>query len=389
MRRLLFLTAVAACGVAFGEGTEGEELLAQKANNSWHFTIGPVMAPRVRVKVRGPRQIPIRIQAPQGSFSSGSGDGASVADPSAGYVDRQYTDGYVKPDEGTSDPDSIISGLTWNWGANDVPGQYVGGAMEFRTDMARWSESISSSSYGGGAFSGYDSDRDFLVGVEAMGGWTFFSDERFDAAIDAGLRFYGSGDQKAESMCGTSVTTTRTRNEYRYVDSYDASGWTYVPSGSHTGTAGGPGRILGAVPTRREEMIGATSYSTSEDYSYFYRTSTKLDYRIWDIKLGPTFGWKAMDALTLRGGVYGLLGLVDAELSNSGTLSRTKKSKCDAVFGVAAGVSAQFNITDSLFLLGGAEYDWWSDDVTLNAGGSDAKIKLSDFTVSLALGIEF
>ena len=96
-----------------------------------------------------------------------------------------------------------------------------------------------------------------------------------------------------------------------------------------------------------------------------------------------------MDALTLRGGVYGLLGLVDAELSNYGTSSRAKKSKCDAVFGLAAGVSAQFNITDSLFLLGGAEYDWWSDDVTLNAGGSDAKIELSDFTVSLALGIEF
>ena len=274
MRRLLFLTAVAACGVALGEGAEGEELLEQKAYNPWHFTIGPVMAPRVRVKVRGPRQMPIRIQAPQGSFSSGSGDGASVADPSAGYVNRQYTDGYVKPDEGTSDPDSIVSGLTWDWGANDVPGQYVGSAMEFRTDMARWSESVSSSSYGGGSFSGYDSDRDVLLGVEAMGGWTFFSDERFDAAIDAGLRFYGSGDKRTESIYGASVTTTRTRNEYRYVDSYDASGWTYVPSGAHTGAAGGPGRILGAVPTRREELTNLIRSNGCTDVVWMFPDKT-------------------------------------------------------------------------------------------------------------------
>ena len=331
--------------------------------------------------------MPARISVPQGTTSSGGWTGVSVADPSAGYVERQYVDGYVTPDEGTSDPDSFIAGLTWNWGANNVGSQYSGGRMEFHTDSTRWSESVESSvgSFGHGSRS--ESDRDILLGVEAMGGWIFLDDETFDASLDGGFRFYGSGDLKSESIYGTSVKTTKKRSEYRFVDSYDASGWTDVPRGSYTGSAGGPGRLLGAMPRRREELVD--SYSKSEISSYSYRSDTKLDYRIWDLRLGPTVGWKAMDRLTIRGGIYGLIGLVDAKLRASGASHGGKKSKCDAVFGLAAGISAQFDITQSLFLQGSAEYDWWTDDIDLKAGGANAHIELSDFTVSLALGLEF
>jgi hypothetical protein len=133
--------------------------------------------------------------------------------------------------------------------------------------------------------------------------------------------------------------------------------------------------------------------STSTSERRYYSASTKLDYRIWDLRLGPTAGWKALDWLTLRGGVYGLLGLVDARLRTdidvgSGSYG-AKKSTCEGIFGVAAGLSAQVNFTDKFFLMGSAEYDWWSDAVSLRAGGADAHIKLSDFSVSLALGMEF
>ena len=388
MRKIVFLAIAAASGAVAAEGS-GEGLVEQEAKSPWHLTVGPVMAPRVRVKMRAPRVLPRQLSVvPQGSAASGTGAGASVADPSAGFVDRRYADGYVRPDEGTSDPASIESGLTWNWGADDVAAQYADGRMEFRTEMSRWSEGVSTSadSFGGGSRS--DSDRDVLLGVEAMGGWTFFDDDMFDASVDGGFRFYGSGDLKSESMYGTSVRATTTRSEYRFVDSYDASGWTDVPSGSYSGAAGGPGRIIGAMPTRREEL--ANSQSESVEQSYFYRSGAKLDYRIWDMRLGPTLGWKATDWLTIRGGVYGLLGIVDADLRASGGAYRSKKSKCETVFGVAAGLSAQVNITERVFLQGGAEYDWWADDVSLRNGeGAGAKVELSDFTVSLAVGVEF
>lgn len=380
----VLLLSVAFSGAALAQEA-GEGLVEQESGSAWHFRIGPVMAPRVRVKVSGPWQILPAQPVPRSSSSAGTGEGAAVADPSAGHVARQYVDGYVKPDEGTDDPDSIVSGLTWNWGASDVRSQYSGGRMEFHTDSARWSESVSASAYGMGY--GCDGDRDILLGVEAMGGWTFLDNETFDAAVDAGFRFYGSGDLSATSRSGNSVTTTR--SAYRFVDSYDASGWTDIPSGSYTGSKGGPGRILGATPTRREELMDvASSYET-----YYQVAGTKLNYRIWDLRLGPTLGWKALDFLTIRGGVYGLLGLVDGKLEtsvySSGGSYRVKQSKCGAVFGVAPSLSAQVNLTENLFVTGGVEYDWWSDDVKLNAGGANAKIELSDFTVSLTVGIEF
>ncbi|MGN0854781.1 MAG: hypothetical protein ACI4R9_04595 [Kiritimatiellia bacterium] len=384
MRALGCVVLVSLVGAAWAEESMEKTLVEENAEKAWHFRIGPVMSPRVRTRVRGPR--PSLIIPPVPDYSqSGETLGSIAADPSAGYVDRTYANGYVRPDEGTADDNSMTPGLTWNWGADDVGGQYANGTMEFRTGVTRWTETVSSSAYGMDSSSA--SDRDILLGVEAMGGWTFFDDGAFDAALDAGFRFYGSGDLSTSSRYGTSVTTTR--EEYRYVDSYDASGWTTVPSGPHNGSETGPDALIGATPTRREELAG---YSTATE-RYDYRGRTKLDYRIWDLRLGPTVGWKATDCLTIRGGVYGLIGLVDAtlktEYQSADGIYRAKHSKCSAVFGMAASLSAQVNLTDCLFLLGGVEYDWWTDSTSLHAGGADAKIELSDMSVSLAVGIEF
>ena len=308
------------------------------------------------------------------------------SDPSAGYVERRYADGcYVRPDAGTDDPDSIVSGLTWDWRATDVPSQYSNGRIEFRTEMTRWSEAYTSTSYNEGSIG--ESDRDVLLGVEALGGWTFYDDGAFDAALDAGFRFYGSGDLGSRTRYGTSVTTTH--NDYRIVDSYDASGWTTVPDGPHIGTADGPGRVIGATPTRREELMN--SERTTREY--FHTGMTKLEYRIWDLRFGPTVSWQVADRLTISSGVYGLLGLVDASLRTSGNLTgahyRAKKSVCRGVFGMAFGLSAQFDITENVFLSGGVEYDWWSDAVDLSVGGAKSQIRLSDFSATLGMGITF
>lgn len=381
MRRLLMVAAMAVCGAAAAAEAE-TGLVEQKARSAWHLRVGPVMSPRVRVQLHGPR---VARPALPAAGTRGGETGAGAAGPADGFAERTYADGYVKPDEGTADPDSMVSGLTWNWGADDVGAQYRDGRMEFRTGETRWEETIATSASGGGAARA--SDRDVLLGVEAMGGWTFFDDAAFDAAVDAGFRFYGSGDLHAESKYGASVTTTR--RAYRYVDSYDASGWTDVPRGPHDGSAGGPGALIGATPTRREELMGTER--ATESYAYHGRTT--LDYTVWDLRLGPTLGWKATERLTVRGGVYALVGLVDAKLKadvrTSEGASCAKKSRCAAVFGMAAGLSAQFDLTDHVFLMGGAEYDWWSDAVNVRAGGADARIELSDLSVSLALGIDF
>ena len=399
--KVVFGGVAALVGTVWAEnGDEG--LVREKDYNAWHFRIGPVMSPRVRVNVRGPRfALPAMPKAGPNSYSQSSGTGAAApADPSEGYQNRQYADGYVNPDGGTADPNSIVPGVTWFWGADNVPAQYSDGRMEFHTEMTRWEESVSTassssfSSYRGGSSS--ESDRDFLVGVEAMGGWTFWDNRTFDAAIDGGFRFYGSGCLDAESLYGyryeTRTTTTTTRNEYRYVDSYDASGWMTVPEGSYAGTLEGPGRVIGATPSRREELMGSSSETSTsgETRSHAYFGNTKLNYRIWDLRLGPTLGWHVTDWFALRGGVYGLLGLVDASLKTyGGAMGGASTSTCGAVFGMAFGISGQLNLTDNLFIMGGVEYDWWTDSVDLDAGGANAEVTLSDMAISLGLGVEF
>ena len=386
MRKLYLIAAIASAGAAFADGVDGG-LVQVESRSRWHFTIGPVMAPRVRTRIRSPYRV-LPTPAALSSSTSGTYPAALAgAGASTGYADRTYADGYVKLDEGTSDPDSMISGLTWNWGADDVAAQYSGGTMVFRTDATRWTRDVTAAAYGDGRSFRRECDRDVLLGVDVMGGWTFFEDETFDVAVDTGFRFYGVGEQTVGS--GNGVTATTTFSEYRIADSYDASGWTTVPTGSHSGTPGGPGPVIGATPGRTEELMGTTVTSDS----YFCNTRTKLNYRIWDLRIGPTVGWKATDWLTIRGGVYNLLGLVDAKLrtqvATETGLSKSQKTTCTGVFGVASSLSAQINLTKNVFLVGGAEYDWWTNAVRMRTGGAGARIKLSDFTVTLALGVEF
>lgn len=381
MNKFLFLAVVSVASAVGAAGDEG--LVEEKVRNPWHLRIGPVMAPRVRVKMSGPRfALPVLPRV--GSVTGGNGEAA----PAGGAAGYEYADGYVKPDAGTDDPGAMTQGNTWDWGANDMSSQYTGGAVEFRTGMTRWDETVTAASTSGGASS--ESDRDVLLGVEAMGGWTFYDDETFDVAIDAGFRFYGTGSHDAESRYGTSVTTRH--DEYRLVDRFSpAHAWEpeWVPPGAYTGQEGG--LLLKATPNGlpQEELMSSTS-TTERRY---YSGSSKFNYNIWDLRLGPTMGWKATDWFALRGGVYGLLGLVKSELKtsvNAGNGRRSSsESTCDAIFGMAFALSAQINLTENFFIYGGTEYDWWTNSVRVRNDGASAQIKLSDFTVSAGIGIEF
>ena len=384
MNKFLFLAAITVSCAAGAADDEG--LVEEKTSNPWHFRVGPVMAPRVRVKMSGPR-FALPVMPKVGSRTGGVGGDARTDNPDV-FAERVYDDGYVRPDEGTADEHSMHPGRTWDFAADDLAAQYTGSSVEFHTGMTRWEEIVTSaSSFDIGSSS--ESDRDVLLGVEAMGGWTFWDNRTFDAALDAGFRFYGSGVQNVESRHGTSVTTMR--NEYRQVDSYKTpDDWpVVVPAGPYQGDADGGGALLEALPTRREELMGSSS-STERHY---YSGSTKLNYNIWDLRLGPTLGWHATDWLAIRGGVYGLLGLVSADLKTdvgTGTYSRSSsKSTCDAIFGMAFALSAQINLTENFFIYGSTEYDWWTDSVRVRNDGASAQLKLSDFTVSAGIGLAF
>ncbi len=397
MKGSLFLAALVVSAAVWAD--EGEGLVERESRNPWRLTIGTILSPRVRTKMNAPRLTPPALPA-NGSLRPGSVR-PTIADPSAGYVDREYADGYVNKDAGVNPSQNDHPGYTWNWGADDVSNQYStdsNGQMVFQS--ASWTEVHSSSSSWGG--SGEYNDRELFVGVEVMGGWTFYEDQTFDAAIDTGFRFYGCDCIEAESKYDATVTT----RDYYIEDRYDASHWGtpnwgpdifagQIPGDKYDGPAygldeGRYGPLIGATPERDDHKYVDGSEAVQ---LYNYYSHAKLNYRIWDLRLGPTFGWKATERLTIRGGTYLLIGLVDASLKATSYspegATRRKASTCGGVFGAAFGVSAQYNVTENLFLMAGVEYDLWARDVVLNAGGSSAEIKLSDMSITLGLGFEF
>lgn len=389
MNKFVLLAVVAAAGAV--NAADGEGLVEERRSNPWHLRIGPVMAPRVRVKVSGPR-FALPALPGNGTKAYGNYDTPLPAPKADGYAVRTYDDGMVGPDVETQN-----DGHTWNWSANNInggngdPAQYSfdDQTMTFHTKATSWQDTYTTHVTEGGSRS--ESDRDILLGLEAMGGWTFYDDQMFDAAVDFGFRYYGSDDLSARSRYDATVTTMR--QDYRQVDTYKVDNWQPgFPVNEYASEERGPGPSIRALPEdQKVEELGEERLH--DEKTYFRHARTRLDYYIWDLRLGPTLGWKVTDYLMIRGGVYGLLGLVDARLktdvqSDQGN-ARASKHTCDPLFGMAFSLSAELSLTDNIFLYGGAEYDWWTDSVSLRTGGAKADLDLSDFTVSAGLGIEF
>ena len=381
--------ALFASAAVFAEEAK-PELSAEETENNFRFHAGVLYSPRVRVKGHfngGVSRAQFRSLMPQRKLFP-SGSGAKVPS-SSGYANRQYADGFVNLDEGTTDSGSMIEGLTWNWGADDVAGQYSNGKMSFHTDAAEpvYSSSVSEG-FNGGGNSG--STREEELGFEIGGEWIYGRKNGFQFGLGGGFRWTGSDDWNLSD--GGHVSVSESVSTYRYKDVYDASGWDEraLKHESYAGDMGGPGRLLGAVPESREKELVDRRSSQS---SYSYSNDMKLRYNIWDLRLGPTLGYEITDDLLIQGGVYGLLGLVDyslrASTSAGGPSSTSSQSHCTALFGLGFGIAAEYLFTDNIFLRASAEYDWWSDEVHTRAGAGSAEIALSDFTVTAGIGIEF
>ena len=82
-RGLLLFAAVEVSCAALAEGS-GDVLVEQRSRSGWHLRVGPVMAPRVRVKISAPRfAAPPQRQVSSSATTSssttfGTGNGAAV-----------------------------------------------------------------------------------------------------------------------------------------------------------------------------------------------------------------------------------------------------------------------------------------------------------------------
>lgn len=128
------------------------------------------------------------------------------------------------------------------------------------------------------------------------------------------------------------------------------------------------------------------------------RVNLKLDAQTWVFAMGPRLRFRPTDRLAIlaEGGITA--NLLDAELSRTETFAwqsgeviqrwtdRTDKKKW--LLGASVSVGAQFDITENLYLVGTAGYDW-VDSCTLSVGPDRIDVDLSGWSVKVGLGIGF
>lgn len=235
MNRLQFLPALLLLSPAFA----GDAKIPASSGDGWKFTLSAGPA------VRTLGQLKIHSGYRSGGFALPSfvGSDSLVIPPVGditGYADREYDDGYVRQDVGTS-----LDGTTWYWGYENAS-QLQGNELAYHaTGFQSIRGAVASAPNSGPA------SKDTLAGVAPHLQFDALSPHRlgsFRIGFSAGMDFM-KADQ---SLAFSNFTATQTREDIRldYEDRYDLQGVT-PPQAPYAGEIGGPGPLIDNIPALR------------------------------------------------------------------------------------------------------------------------------------------
>lgn len=190
------------------------------------------------------------------------------------YADRFYNDGYVRQDPGTS-----IDGSTWFWGYDNAA-QIQGGQLVYSATGAQSirRETTPTSSLG-------SSYRNTLQGFAPhiqIDGRSRQEIAGFRIGISAAFDF----TRMDQSYAFSNYSVSQFRDDYRldYVDRYDLNG-VIPPLAPYSGSFGGPGPLIGNLPTQRQ--VSSVLLGTDTAIISNHVRST-IDIDVSSLTLGPT-----------------------------------------------------------------------------------------------------
>ena len=341
---LLFILPVSAGDIVPPPSTSG--------GWEWNISVGP--------SVRNIGSLKINAGSRSGDFILPSLVGeSSLVPPPIGeedeYGDRFYDNGYVRQDEGTS-----ADGSTWYWG-HDSAAQVQGDNLMFSASGTQSVVRDTTSDPRTGSFS-KDSLSGFSPHVQVdlksphtLGGFRVGFSGSFDfTKVDQSLAF-------------SDFSASQLRDNYRldYTDMYSLGG-VVPPSAPYAGSFGGPGPLIGNLPSTR--II--TPVLLSSDSAAFTNTVfASFDMDVSSLALGPTFSrsWGPLE-LALQSGLilnlYRWEGHQSEQLkgtNTAGTTTVARWSEKDSGTKFRTGVYAQadlgYDLTDLIGITAFTRFD--------------------------------
>jgi len=239
-----------------------------------------------------------------------------------GGVDHLYNDGYVLRDSSGN-----AGGLTWNWGYRN-PSQVVGDTMQFhaiQSDPANHKVS-----------------DDPQYGVELT----------YQRVLGS-LPFLSSGHWGFEAAFGCTDLDLRDKAARVTTDTFQLSG-VLPPGAGYNGTFGGPGALLGDLPTR----TFASNIATLPGYQ-------KLSGQLYSLRLGPFAEWNFTPQLSVAAsaGLTLAPGSVDYDFAETTTLpggatfvASGHSSKTELLYGPYVSATLRYDFNARWGVYAGAQF---------------------------------
>lgn len=343
------------------------------------LAIGPVWTPGTKLSASWhPDTVRAMFPIAWGTSTSGGG-----APPATGYANRNYADGHVRLDAGTTDPETMEYGLTWNWGY-DHASQYDGSTVAFHTRP-----STTTTLRPLDAPDAYDHDDLGFLGTDFTVELALCTVFGADAGLSLGFRWFDDND--ADFQRSASIAR-ETRSSSRITDQYDAH-WSGFPSAPYSGAPDGPGYLLDNVPRSRSvESLGRSSAT------WMAQSRARVEVERLELRLGIPVEWRLADhlALGLRPHVACARLDLSTDVETSVTVGQTVKyrdtrhtDKDAWLWGAGVAATLAVPIGRGWSVAAIASYDAWFDDLTVTAGPFDFKAELGAWAFCVAIEKEF
>ncbi len=344
-------------------------------SSRWEFGFGPVYRSGLQMSTDW-RADAVLAYVPSQLFGASSQPNVGSLN---GYADREYVDGFVYTDPGTTDSETDVYGMTWNWGYNDS-GQYQGNSVVFH------SATVTDASEGAFRQPWSEEQTVSQTGFDVSAGCRLLRGSRLALGFSTGVSWFPERTEQSAVVRRGGQTT------WRYVDSYSAP-YTPFPSAPYSGTTDGPGYLLSNIPDSRNiEVLSRTA----GDWGAV--STLDVGVGLTKVRIGPSLWGTLGDLVVARLSAQSLWAYVETSATSSISIESLQSDTVtfgdnsytrEWVSGWGVEGEARMVMGEGWYLGLAVAADWWSEEVSISVTSFDVELDLGQWNYAITVGRAF